>query len=380
MKRKALALAVTGLGVAAMVWPALAGAADEQVVKIGLTSPLSGALAVTGKDHENGARMAIARLNPKGLVIAGKKVTFQLVPEDDQADPKSGVQVAQKLVDAGVKAVLGPYNSGVAMPASKVYNDANVVLAMVASNPKITQQGHNFSFRIGANDSQLGGTMAMYAAKEMKLRRVAVVDDRTAYGQGVAEEFIKMAKANGTEVIAREFTNDKAVDFNPIIVSIKAKKPDGVFYAGMYTQGAAMKRQMKQLSLNIPMLGGDGICSTEMGTLGGEAVDEGVYCTQGGSMLEAQTAGSQFSADFQKLYNRKPLIYAVSFYDGMMLIAEAMKKANSVEAKDFAPVMASMSYKGIAGQYEFDKYHDLKSSPVTVYQFKSGSPIPLQSY
>lgn len=380
MNKKFFQQALTSFGVASVFIPALCFAAGEQIVKIGFTSPLSGSQAPIGKDNQNGALMAIDQLNQQGLVIGGAKIKFELINEDDQADPKIGVQVAQKLVDAGVKAVIGPYNSGVAMPASRVYNDAQIVLAVIASNPKITMQGYPYVFRVTPTDNALGGMMGTYAAKEIALKRVAVVDDRSAYGVGVADEFIKKAKANGIEIVGRDYTNDKAADFNAILTSIKAEKPDGVFYGGMYSQGAGIKRQMKQLGLNVYLMGGDGICNAEMGKLGGDAVDEKVLCTVGGIILEENAGGKDFSARYQKRFSVKPLMYSISFYDGVMVIAEAMKKANSVDPKKFASVMASVNYKGIAGTYEFDTNRDLKNSPVTVYHFKNGAPVAVKTY
>jgi len=367
-------------GVALAAVPVFCFAADEEVVKIGFSSPMTGAQAPAGKDNANGAKMAIDELNAKGVSIGGKKVKFELQVEDDQADPKSGVQAAQKLVDAGVKAVLGPYNSGVAIPASKVYNDAGIVMATVGSNPKITLQGFPYVYRIGANDSQLGGKMALYAAKELKLKKVAVVDDRTAYGQGVVDEFVKAAKGTGTTIVAREYTNDKATDFTSILTSIKTKNPDGIFYGGYFAQAAAMKRQMKQLGVNAYLLGGDTLCNSEMGKLTGDAMDDRVLCTQGGSMLETQSAGKTFAANYQKLYGSKPLTYAVSFYDGMMMIADAMQKAKSADPKKYEPVLAKIKYNGVAGVYEYDQHHDMKSSPVTVFDFKNAEPNPISSY
>lgn len=368
------------IGCAVALVAPLAAQAAEQVVKIGFSSPLSGGQAAIGKDNENGARMAIDQLNQKSLVIGGDKIKFELMNEDDQADPKVGVQVTQKMVDAGVKAVIGPYNSGVAMPASKVYNDANVVLAAIASNPKVTMQGYQYVYRVTPTDSALGGKMAVYAAKELKVKRVAVVDDRTAYGTGIAEEFIKNAKADGIEIVSREFTNDKAVDFNAILTSIKLKKPEAIFYGGMYGQGGPLRRQMKQLGLDIPLMGGDGICSTEMAKLGGATVDQKVLCTVGGVILEDGAEGKDFLARYQKRFNLKPLMYAVSFYDGVNVIAAAMQKANSTDPVKFAPALAAISYKGIAGMYEFDAKRDLKNSPTIVYTFKDGEMVPVKTY
>lgn len=355
-------------------------AQEAQVVKIGFSSPLSGPQAAAGKDNQGGFQMAIERLNSQGISIGGKKVRFEPVVEDDQADPRAGVAVAQKLVDTGVKAIVGPYNSGVTIPASKVYNDAGIVMATVASNPKITEQGFAYVYRVAASDSQLGGKMGLYAAKELKLKRVAIVDDRTAYGQGLGNEFEKVAKANGIQIVGREFTNDKASDFMAILTSIKAKKPDAIFYGGYAPQGGPIARQMKQIGLNALLLGGDGICSPEMGRLGGEAVGQQVYCTQGGAILDKAEAGAAFAAEYKQKYNRPPEVYAASFYDGMMLIAQAMKAANSVEPKQYAPALTKIKYKGVAGAYEFDDKHDLKQSPVTVFQFKGGEPVAIASY
>jgi ABC-type branched-subunit amino acid transport system substrate-binding protein len=355
--------------------------AQEHVVKIGLTSPLTGAQAAVGEDHINGVKMAIAEVNNSNLLIGGKKVKFEILPEDDQADPKTGVNVAQKFADMKVAAVLGPYNSGVAIPASKVYNNAGIPMLAVASNPKITKQGFSNVFRIGASDSQLGGTIGTFAGKELKLKKVAVIDDRTAYGQGVAEEFIKTAKENGIEIVAREYTTDKSVDFATILSSLKAKKVEGIFYGGYFPQGAPMRRQMKQLGLgDLYFLGGDAICASEMGKLGGDAVDDRVYCTQGGAVLETQDGGNRFVAKYQSLYNKKPLIYAVSFYDGVFVLAKAMKKADSVDPVKFMPVLQNIAYRGTAGTYAFDNNHDLKSAPITVYRFKNGDPVAFKSY
>jgi len=372
-------ICITGV-VALAIAPAFSLAQDTQTVKIGFSAPLSGPQAAAGKDNQGGFQMAIDRLNSQALTIGGKKIKFEPVMDDDQADPRSGVAVAQKLVDTGVKAIVGPYNSGVTLPASKVYNDAGIVMATVASNPKITEQGFPYVFRVAASDSQLGGKMGLYAAKELKVKRVAIVDDRTAYSQGLANEFEKVAKANGIEIVGREYTTDKASDFLAILTSIKSKKPDAIFYGGYAPQGGPMARQMKQIGLNALLMGGDGICSPEMGRLGGDAVGAQVYCTQGGALLDKVEAGKTFAVEYKQKYNRPPEVYAASFYDGMMLIAQAMKAANSVEPKQYAPELAKIRYKGVAAAYEFDSKHDLKQSPVTVFQFKGGEPVALTSY
>jgi branched-chain amino acid transport system substrate-binding protein len=367
------------IGIALLSLAATASA-QEMVVKIGHSGPLSGSQSFAGKDNENGARLAIEELNAKPITVGGKKLKFELLSEDDQGDPKSGVNVAQKLIDSGVKFVLGPYNSGVAIPASRVYSNAGALVATVGSNPKITEQGYKNLYRINASDTQLGSKMALYAANELKLKNVGVVDDRTAYGQGVAEEFKKQAKTSGMNVVGHEFTTDKASDFNSILTSLKAKKVEAVFLGGYAPQGAPMARQMKQLGMNAKLLGGDTICAPEMGKLGGDAVGENVVCAQGGAILDKAASGPEFKATYKKRFNRDPDVYAASFYDGIMLYADAMKKADSVDPAKVGAEIAKGSYKGVAGTYAFDEKGNMKQSPVTVFTFKGGQPVPLTSY
>jgi branched-chain amino acid transport system substrate-binding protein len=368
------------IGALALMGLAGAAAAQETVVKIGVSGPLSGAQAFAGKDNENGVRLAVEELNAKPITVGGKKVKFELMSEDDQADPKAGVGAAQKLVDSGVKYIVGPYNSGVTIPASRVYNDGGALVATVASNPKITEQGYKGLFRVNASDTQLGSKMALYAAKELKLKTVAVIDDRTAFGQGVAEEFKKQAKVSGLNVVGHEFTNDKAADFTSILTNLKSKKVEAIFLGGYAPQGAPMARQMKQLGINAKLLGGDTICSAEMGKLGGDAVGENVLCAQGGAILDKAANGPAFKDRYKKRFNQDPDVYAASFYDGMMMYADAMKKANSVEAAKVGAEIAKGSFKGVAGTYAFDDKGNMQSSPVTIFTFKGGQPVPLTSY
>ena len=353
--------------------------AQDQKVRIGLSSPLSGAQASNGQDNRDGALLAINQLNAKGVTIGQKKVQFELVAQDDGADPRQGVQVAQTLADDKIKFVLGPYNSGVTIPASRVYNDAGIVVATVASNPQITQQNHARLFRVGASDLQLGVKMAVYAAKEMKIATVAVVDDRTSYGQGVAKEFANEATKLGIKVVSTQFTTDKATDFNPILTAIRAAKPDAIFYGGYSAQAGPLLRQMKGLGLQAKLLGGDGICSTETARLSGGAAGDNVLCTQGGALLDKADAGRAFLKAYRDAYKRDPLTYAVAFYDAAMMIADAMQKTGSTEPGPVAEAIAKGAYQGVAGEYSFDAKHDLKSSAVTVFTFKDGQPAPLMT-
>jgi len=357
--------------------PALA---QTETVKIGFSSPLTGPQAAAGADNQGGLQMAIDLLNAQGLVIGGKKILFQALIEDDQGDSKVGVAVAQKLVDAGVSAVIGPYNSGVSIPASRIYNGAGIVMASVASNPRLTLQGFPYVFRVAASDAQLGSGMARYAIAELQIKSVAIIDDRTAYGQGLATEFAKVAKAGGVIVTSHDYTSDRASDFSAILTSIKAKKPDAIFYGGYSAQGGPMLRQMKQLGIHSFLLGGDGICAPELGRLAGTALNGQIYCTQGGSLPDRMVAGKQFAADYQQRYRRPAETYAASFYDGMMLVAQAMKSADSVQPARYLPALERLRYQGVTGAYAFDTNHDLQRSPVTVFQFRNGVPQALTTY
>jgi branched-chain amino acid transport system substrate-binding protein len=359
-----------------------AASAQEQVIKIGHVGPISGAIAHLGKDNENGARMAIDELNAKGVTIGGKKVKFELLAEDDGADPKQGTAAAQKLVDAKVNGVIGHLNSGTTIPASKIYHDAGIPqISPSATNPKYTQQGFKTAFRVVANDGQLGGTLGRYAVQINKAKRVAVIDDRTAYGQGVAEEFIKGVKSKGAgaEVVAQQYTNDKATDFNAILTAIKAKNPDVIFFGGMDAVAGPMLRQMKALGINAKFMGGDGICSESLAQLAGEGMGDGqVVCAEAGGVEENQKKGmDDFRAAFKKKFGTDVQIYAPYVYDATMVMVEAMKKANSAEPAKYLPELAKIQYKGVTGNIAFDAKGDIKDGTLTLYTYKGGKRVQL---
>jgi ABC-type branched-subunit amino acid transport system substrate-binding protein len=365
------------LGVMAV---ALAAQAQEQKVVIGMTGPLSGANAFAGKDNENGVRLALEELNAKKITVAGKPLKFELQSEDDQCDPRAGVQVAQKLMDGGVKFVMGPYCSGVAVPASRVYSEGGAMLSTVGTNPHVTLGGYKNLFRIIASDSQIGASMAGYAAKTLKVTSVAVVDDRTAFGQGVAQEFTKEAQRLGLKIVGQEFTTDKATDFTAILTSLKGKAPEAIFFGGYAPQAGPMVRQMKQLAFKAKLLGGDTLCSPEMGKLGGDAVNDAVFCAQGGSMLDKTANGPAFKAKFKKRFGLDADVYSAPFFDQTMLIGESIQKANSLDPDKVGAEIYKASYKGIMGTYSYDDKGNMKQAPVTVYTFKNGAPVPLASY
>ena len=345
-----------------------AGGGDTMVVKIGHVGPTSGAIAHLGKDNENGGRMAIEELNASGMMIGGKKVTFELLAEDDAADPKQGTAAAQKLVDAKVNGVVGHLNSGTTIPASSIYHDARLPqVSPSATNPKYTRQGFDTTFRLVADDTQLGGTLGRYAIETLKGKTVAVIDDRTAYGQGVADEFEKGVTAAGGTLVAREFTNDKATDFNAILTSIKGKSPDVVFFGGMDAVAGPMLKQMKALGINSKFMGGDG-----MG-------DDMVFCAEAGGVDEAgKPAMEKFRTDFKAKYGVEVQVYAPYVYDAVKLMADAMKRADSAEPAKYLPELAKTSgYQGVTGTISFDEKGDIKNGALTLMTYRGGQRTTL---
>jgi len=349
--------------------------AQNAVVTIAHVGPTSGAIAHLGKDNENAATLAVEEINAAGLTIGGKKVTLKLMAEDDAADPKQGTAVAQKLADAKVSGVVGHMNSGTTIPASRIYNDAGIAqISPSATNPKYTRQGFKTAFRVVADDTQLGGTMGRYAANTLKVKNVAVIDDRTAYGQGVAEEFAKAVVAAGGKIVAKEFTNDKASDFNAILTTIKGKKPDLIFFGGMDAVGGPMMRQMKSLGLNVKFMGGDGICSAEFVKLAGDAVsDNQVFCAEAGG-IEGKNKGAldAFKVKFKKRFGTDVQMYAPYVYDSVQLMVAAMVKAGSSDPVKYLPALAATKYQGITGPISFDGKGDINGGALTLRTVKGG--------
>jgi len=359
----AAALSITGA----------ASAQQQEVVRIGHVAPLSGAIAHLGKDNENGARLAIEDLNARNLTINGRSVRFELMAEDDAADPKQGTAAAQKLVDAKVNGVVGHLNSGTSIPAAKIYFDAGIPqISPSSTNPRFTRQGFNTTFRVVADDVHLGGTLGRYAVTTLKGQSIAIIDDRTAYGMGVADEFEKGAKAVGGKVVGREFTTDKSTDFMAILTSVKAKNPDVVFFGGMDAVAGPMLRQMKSLGINAKFVGGDGICSPELPKLAGDAIgDSQVYCAKAGGVEGEQIAAMKaFNERFKKRFNADVQIYAPYVYDALMVMADSMVRANSTRPSVYLPELAKSSYKGVTGTIAFDNKGDIRNGALTLFTYR----------
>ena len=358
----------------------LASAQEMQVVKIGHVAPMSGSQAHYGKDNENGVRMAIEDLNAQNIVIGGKKIKFEIQAEDDAADPKQGTAVAQKLCDAKVAGVVGHLNSGTTIPASKVYHDCGIPhVTGAATNPNLTKPGYKTTYRIIANDNALGSGLAFYAADALKLKKVAIIDDRTAYGQGVAEVFKRTAASKGMQIVDEQFTTDKATDFMAILTAIKAKSPDAIFYGGMDAQGGAMLRQMEQLGLsNVKYFGGDGICTAEIAKIAaGAKTLNNVVCAEGGASLQKMPGGVSWKAKYDAKYPDQFQVYSPYTYDATFVLVDAMKRANSVDPKVYTTKLADTNFKGVTANIAFEPNGEMKNPSITLYVYKDGKKSPL---
>ena len=366
----------------AAAFAAVAGMAlaQEQVVKIGHVAPVSGAQAHYGKDNENGARMAIEDLNAQGVTIGGKKIKFELQAEDDASDPKQGTAAAQKLCDSKVAGVVGHLNSGTTIPASKVYNDCGIPMVTgAATNPNLTKPGYKTTFRIIANDNALGAGLANYAKDTLKLKSFAVIDDRTAYGQGVADVFAKTGVSLGMKQVDQQFTTDKATDFMAILTAIKSKNPDAVFFGGMDPQAGPMLRQMEQLGMsNVKYFGGDGVCTSEIAKLAaGAKTLSNVICAEGGSSLAKMPGGKAWKERYDAKYPGQFQVYSPYTYDATMLLVDAMKRANSVDPKVYVNELAKSNYKGVTATIAFEPNGEMKNPAITLYRYVDGKKDPL---
>ena len=344
-------------------------------VKIGHVGPMTGGIAHLGKDNENGARLAVEQANEAKVKLGGKDVRFVFMGEDDQADPKVGTTVAQKLVDAKVAGVVGHLNSGTSIPASPIYSQAGIpVISGSATNPKLTEQGFKTQFRVVARDDQQGPAVANYLASNSKPKMVAVIDDATAYGEGLANEVEKTLKSAGVGVLPREKGTDKTTDWKAILTKLRGRNPDAIFYGGMDATGGPLMKQGRELGIKAIFAFGDGACTDEMSKLAGPAA-EGLLCSQAGIPVAAADKG--FLDAYKKKYNVDPILYAPFTYDAANLLIEAMKKADSADPAKYLPELAKISYKGASGPIAFDAKGDRKDAEITIFTMKGGKIEPL---
>lgn len=353
--------------------------ADPIVVKIGFSAPLNGPQAHYGKEYLNGVQMAIVEANAEGIKFNDQPVSFELLAEDDGADPKTATQVAEIFVDKKVSGVIGHFNSGTAIPASRVYEDAGIPNIAMATSPVFTDQGFKTVFRSLTSDTQAGGVLGEYVVKNMGLKNIAIIDDRTAYGQGLANEFEKSVKAADGNVLPRQFTNDKATDFQSILTAVKAENPDIVFYGGADTQSAPMAKQMKRLGFTVPLISGEMTKTpTFLQVAGLEA--EGILASLAGLPLEKMPKGKDYEAKYKERYKEDVATYSPYGYDSTKAMITAMKEANSSNPADYLPKLKAINIQGVTSDsITFDKKGDLKNISITIYKVENGKWVPVES-
>ena len=340
-------------------------------VNIGFSAPLTGPQAHLGLDMKHAAQMAIEEINASKPEIDHRPTQFHLVVEDDKADPYTANTVAQKLVGLGVKGVIGHMNSGVTIQAAKIYNSNNLVQISPASTAvKYTAGNERNVFRVIANDSHQGKALGVYASKELKAKSIAIVNDGTVYGQGLAGEFEKAVKTAGTVIVAHELFNDKTTDFTAILNAIKSKKPDLLFFAGTDMQAALLAHQIHEMKLEMPLLGGDAIRSGEfIKSAGGDA--EGVTASLPGIDFDHTEAGMSFRKKFEAHFGAIQL-YAPYTYDAVKMMVVSMIKARSVETALYLPILATSHYEGVTGEIYFDPKGDVQNKSISFYKVVNG--------
>jgi branched-chain amino acid transport system substrate-binding protein len=349
-----------------------AQAADPEIVKIGFAGPLTGPVARVGKDLQYGAQLAIDEENAKHPVIAGKPVKFVLDVQDDQADPHVAVQVAQKLVDDGVVGVIGHYNSGCSIPASAVYHAANVAMITPGStNPALTQQGYANVFRTMGNDG-IGGVIAgKFAVEQLKAKRIGIIDDRTAFGQGLADAFQKGAKEANGNIVDREFTNDKAVDFRAILTTLKEKNVDVIFFGGLDEQGAMLAKQMRTLGMPARLFGAGALKSNAFLQIAGPA-GEGTQDLEPGPALDKLPSAQAFAKRYKARFNQDVELYAPFAYDAALAMIKAIRDADSLDRAKIVASFPKVTVVGVTGNIAFDPHGDLIKPPYTLFEVQQG--------
>ncbi len=379
-KRRA-ALFALGAGVLAaalgMAPGATVRAAGALTVRIGFVAPLSGEYASYGHDLQNGVQLALDDANAQGIRIGEQTAHFELIAIDDRADPRLGVQAAAKLANQNVAAVIGHFNSGTAIPASRIYESAGIpMIDPAATNPVITSQGFANTFTVIANDAQNAGIAGAWAVEVVKARRIAIVDDRTAFGQGEADVFERTVKEHGGNVVARDFAPTEAGDFGPQLARIKAADADLLYFGGLARQAATLVKQMKARSMNTQFVGGGGVALPDFVQLAGPA-GEGALAWEYGRPLAQLPDGPRFAQKFKSRFGADVLAYAPFSYDATWAAIHAMTAAKSANPDVFRATLKTLSFDGVTGRIAFDDTGALKNGASTLYQVKQGAWVPV---
>lgn len=361
--------------------PAVPSSADAPlVVRIAHAGPVSGPIASLGKDEENGVRMALDDLNAKGLEIGGRKLRWKLEAGDDGGDPGQAVALARRLCDKKVAAVVGHLQSGTTLPATSIYHDCGIVMVTpAASNPAITQAGYDTTYRVIADDRAMVDALVAHAVGKLGVKRAAIIDDRSAYGQGIVALFEAEAREQGIEIVDKQFTGDKATDFVPILTAIKGKKPDAIFFGGLDAQAGPMLRQMAQLAMDkVRLLGGDGLCTLRLPELAGNTSPlRNVTCAVGGSPLERMPGGAAWKQRYDQRFPDQYQVFSPYAYDATMVLAQAMVRADSIRPDAYIPYLRQTRHDGVTAPIAFTPQGELQAPVVTLYQYAQGVRKPL---
>lgn len=362
MKKTLLTGVVLGLGLA------FAGAAHAQV-KMGVGGPITGPNAAFGAQLKNGAEQAVADINAAGGIL-GQQIVLSL--GDDRSDPREGVNVANKFVADGVKLIVGHFNSGVSIPASEVYAENGAVMVSPAStNPRLTERNLWNAFRTCGRDDQQGAVAADYIVKSLKDKKIAVVHDKTTYGQGLADETKKAMNAAGIREVLYEGVNTGEKDFSALVSKLKAAGADVVYWGGLHTEGGLIVRQMRDQGLKSVLMSGDGIASDEFATIGGPGVEGTLmsFPPDPRTRPESKDVVAKFQAK-----NINPEAYTLYSYASVQVLAEAAKRANSLDPKKIAEEMKKgVAFKTVIGDIAFDKKGDITRPDYVIYTWKKGA-------
>ncbi|MCX8027005.1 MAG: branched-chain amino acid ABC transporter substrate-binding protein [Thermodesulfovibrionales bacterium] len=344
--------------------------AKEDTIKIGVAAPLSGSIAKMGNDFKNGITIAVEEWNSKGG-IKGKKI--ELLIEDDANDPKQAVTVANKLVNLGVTAVIGHFTSSCSMAASEVYHKANVpVINASSTNPQLTQRGHKNIFRICGRDDLQGMVAAMFINSQLNAKRVAIIHDKTTYGQGLADEFKKNIKPPAEVVYYGGITQGEK-DFKSVLTTIKSLNPDVLYFGGIYPEGGLITRQARELGITASFISGDALTDVKFVEIAGERAAEGSYITFSPDFTKSDSAKA-FLQKYKAKYG-EPGPYSVYAYDAANIILKAISESPDTKGSSIIDTMRKSTFTGVLSQYRFDEKGDVTHMPYVVWKITGGKYI-----
>ncbi len=353
----------------ALLSPACQKRADE--ITIGVAGPMTGDQSKLGEDLRIGVSLAVDEWNAKGGVL-GKRVRAEVA--DDQHDPRQAVSVANKLVNLGVAGVVGHFNSSSSIPASEVYRNAMIPMITPAStNPQVTDRQLPNVFRICGRDDQQGLVAARFVVDQLKPKRVAILHDKTTYGQGLADEFKRWLadlSKGSVQVVSYQGIIQGDKDFRGVLTSLSGLKPELIFFGGIYPEGGLIAKQARELGLLAPILSGDGVIDPEFVKIAGPAA-EGTYLTFADIPAERPET-KRFLDLYSARHGKRFAPYAVYAYDAANVLLSAIKDAQSSEGKNIIEALRRIRFEGATGTIQFDPKGDVLKSPYVVWIVKNG--------